>query len=181
MLVCPTPVYSDRVVYFRGYTVLERRIAGDLTCVWVRRPYSQVHKVAGAAAETGLPLDSVHAEAMSAADSVGTLGVALTTCTLPGQPVSDRLSGSKIEIGLGIHGESGSEHAPRGLCRPSIASCYREAFTCGVHVPVHMPASLSHCELVRSFQYLYRATCAKCPPIVETHSGVPLSLFSRRT
>eukprot|EP00037_Helgoeca_nana_P030497 m.377545 g.377545 ORF g.377545 m.377545 type:complete len:239 (-) comp28206_c0_seq4:1591-2307(-) len=73
-----------------------------------------VHKVAGAAAETGLPLDSVHAEAMSAADSVGTLGVALTTCTLPGQPVSDRLSGSKIEIGLGIHGESGIRlyHAP---------------------------------------------------------------------
>eukprot|EP00038_Savillea_parva_P012412 m.204500 g.204500 ORF g.204500 m.204500 type:complete len:607 (-) comp22552_c0_seq1:145-1965(-) len=66
-----------------------------------------VHKVAGAAAAVGLPLDSVHAEALSAAESVGTLGVALSTCTLPGQPVSNRLQGNKIEIGLGIHGEAG--------------------------------------------------------------------------
>ncbi|CAM9134801.1 unnamed protein product [Pylaiella littoralis] len=66
-----------------------------------------VAKVAGAAAEAGLSLEEVLAETKEASENVGTLGVALTTCTLPGQQPSARLSGDTIEIGLGIHGEAG--------------------------------------------------------------------------
>ncbi|CAL0332596.1 unnamed protein product [Lupinus luteus] len=67
-----------------------------------------VHKVAGAAAAAGLSLADVAAEAKSASEKVGTMGVALTVCTLPGQVTSDRLGPGKMELGLGIHGEPGA-------------------------------------------------------------------------
>ncbi|XP_071724803.1 putative 3,4-dihydroxy-2-butanone kinase [Rutidosis leptorrhynchoides] len=67
-----------------------------------------VHKVAGAAAASGLPLAEVAAEAKRASEMVGTMGVALSVCTLPGQVTSDRLGPGKMELGLGIHGEPGA-------------------------------------------------------------------------
>ncbi|KAJ9141591.1 hypothetical protein P3X46_032108 [Hevea brasiliensis] len=67
-----------------------------------------VHKVAGAAAASGLSLDEVAAEAKCASEMVGTMGVALSVCTLPGQVTSDRLGPGKMELGLGIHGEPGA-------------------------------------------------------------------------
>lgn len=67
-----------------------------------------VNKVAGAAAEAGLCLADVAAEARRAAEMVGTMGVALSVCTLPGQVTSDRLGPGKMELGLGIHGEPGA-------------------------------------------------------------------------
>ncbi|KAJ4755687.1 Dihydroxyacetone kinase [Rhynchospora pubera] len=66
-----------------------------------------VHKVAGAAADAGLTLTEVAGEAKQAAELVGTMGVALSVCTLPGLVTSDRLDADKMEIGLGIHGEPG--------------------------------------------------------------------------
>ncbi|XP_029127275.1 putative 3,4-dihydroxy-2-butanone kinase isoform X2 [Cajanus cajan] len=67
-----------------------------------------VHKVAGAAAAAGLSLIDVAAEAKRASEMVGTMGVALSICTLPGQVTSDRLGPEKMELGLGIHGEPGA-------------------------------------------------------------------------
>ncbi|KAL2457298.1 Dihydroxyacetone kinase [Forsythia ovata] len=67
-----------------------------------------VHKVAGAAASCGLSLGEVAAEAQRASEMVGTMGVALSVCTLPGQVTSDRLGPGKMELGLGIHGEPGA-------------------------------------------------------------------------
>nr|POE80253.1 putative 3,4-dihydroxy-2-butanone kinase [Quercus suber] len=61
-----------------------------------------VHKVAGAAAAAGLSLADVAAEAKCASEMVGTMGVALSVCTLPGQVTSDRLGPGKMELGLGI-------------------------------------------------------------------------------
>jgi dihydroxyacetone kinase len=46
--------------------------------------------VAGAAAAEGRPLQEVAALAQQAADCMGTLGVALSVCTLPGKAPSDR-------------------------------------------------------------------------------------------
>nr|AAM47307.1 3,4-dihydroxy-2-butanone kinase [Oryza sativa Japonica Group] len=66
-----------------------------------------VHKVAGAAADAGLSLAEVAAEAKHASEVVGTMGVALSVCTLPGQVTSDRLGPKQMELGLGIHGEPG--------------------------------------------------------------------------
>ncbi|XP_023000877.1 putative 3,4-dihydroxy-2-butanone kinase isoform X1 [Cucurbita maxima] len=67
-----------------------------------------VHKVAGAAAAAGLSLLDVATEAKHVADMIGTMGVALSVCTLPGQVTSDRLGPGKMELGLGIHGEPGA-------------------------------------------------------------------------
>lgn len=59
-------------------------------------------QVAGAAADAGLPLEEVAEQARHASKLVGTVGVALSVCTLPGQETSDRLSPEQIELGLGI-------------------------------------------------------------------------------
>ncbi|WP_169980918.1 dihydroxyacetone kinase family protein [Tautonia rosea] len=67
-----------------------------------------VHKVAGAASEAGASLAEVAAEARNAAESVRTMGVALSPGIIPvsGKPGFD-LGPQEIEIGLGIHGEPG--------------------------------------------------------------------------
>ena len=72
-----------------------------------------VHKVAGAAAAAGLPLEAVLAEAEAAAADLVSMGVALGACSLPGasQP-GFTLGEAEIELGLGIHGEQGVRRAP---------------------------------------------------------------------
>src|SRR5690625_307110 len=76
-----------------------------------------VHKVAGAAAATGLSLADVAGEARRAAADLATMGVALTACTTPsaGEAGID-LDADEIEWGLGIHGEPGVE---RGSVLPA--------------------------------------------------------------
>lgn len=67
-----------------------------------------VYKIAGAAAETMLSLNEVHRLASKAAENTRTMGVALTACIVPeiGKP-SFQISEGEMEIGMGIHGESG--------------------------------------------------------------------------
>ena len=69
-----------------------------------------IHKIAGAAAASGLGLAEVAALARAAAADLGTMGVALGACTVPavGRPGFD-LGPTEIELGLGIHGEQGVE------------------------------------------------------------------------
>jgi len=43
---------------------------------------------------------------------MGTMGLALSICTLPGKPPSDRLKPGEMEWGLGIHGEPGATKGP---------------------------------------------------------------------
>jgi dihydroxyacetone kinase len=72
-----------------------------------------VHKVAGAAAEAGMSLAEVAAQAREVAAAVRTMGVALSACTVPaaGQPTFS-LGEDEIELGLGIHGEPGVRRGP---------------------------------------------------------------------
>ncbi len=67
-----------------------------------------VYKCAGAAAAEGLPLSEVKRVAEKACANVRTMGVALTSCTVPrvGRP-SFELAQDEMEIGMGIHGEPG--------------------------------------------------------------------------
>lgn len=69
-----------------------------------------VHKIAGAAAADGATLAQVAQAARDAAAALGTMGVALTPCTVPaaGKP-GFTLGEGEIEWGLGIHGEAGVE------------------------------------------------------------------------
>jgi dihydroxyacetone kinase-like protein len=67
-----------------------------------------LYKVAGAAAEEGLPLDEVKRIAVKARDNVRTMGVALSACVIPeiGKPTFE-INDGEMEVGMGIHGEPG--------------------------------------------------------------------------
>lgn len=69
-----------------------------------------VHKIAGASAAKGHTLKQVADIARKTAANLGTMGVALDGCTLPGADKAGfRLADDEIELGLGIHGEKGVE------------------------------------------------------------------------
>ncbi|KOG41928.1 dihydroxyacetone kinase subunit DhaK [Streptomyces decoyicus] len=69
-----------------------------------------VEKIAGAAAEEGMPLERVEALARQVVESSRSFGVALSACTTPakGSPTFD-LPAGELELGVGIHGEPGRE------------------------------------------------------------------------
>ena len=68
-----------------------------------------VHKIAGAAAESGLELEDVKRVAEKVIANVRSMGMAVNACTVPaaGKPSFD-LADDEIEIGIGIHGEPGT-------------------------------------------------------------------------
>lgn len=68
-----------------------------------------VNKAAGAAADRGEDLAVVTKIAKGVSERIGTVGVALSCCTLPGSQTSKRLGENDIEVGMGIHGEPGIE------------------------------------------------------------------------
>jgi dihydroxyacetone kinase-like protein len=72
-----------------------------------------VEKIAGAAAEQGWELAEVAALARRVASSGRSMGVALTSSTVPasGRPTFD-LPEAEMEVGVGIHGEPGRRRVP---------------------------------------------------------------------
>ena len=68
-----------------------------------------VHKIAGALAEAGAPLDKVRDAASKVIGATASIGMSLDTCTVPGSKKEDRIAKGKAELGLGIHGEAGVE------------------------------------------------------------------------
>ncbi len=72
-----------------------------------------LEKIVGAAAESGRDLDSVHALAERINANGRSMGMALTSCTVPsvGKPTFD-LPEDQMEIGVGIHGEPGRHREP---------------------------------------------------------------------
>lgn len=97
---------SDDVASNPPERLRERRgVCGDLV----------VFKIAGAAAERGLPLDKVEELAWRANDRTRSLGIAFDGCTLPGadEPLFHVPEG-QMAIGLGVHGEPGVEEVPMG-------------------------------------------------------------------
>ncbi|MDT5000738.1 MAG: phosphoenolpyruvate---glycerone phosphotransferase subunit DhaK [Mycobacterium sp.] len=72
-----------------------------------------VEKIAGAAADQGRSLADVAEVARRANATSRSMGVALTSCTVPavGHPTFE-LSDTEIEVGVGIHGEPGRQRLP---------------------------------------------------------------------
>ncbi len=68
-----------------------------------------VHKIAGHLAEKGAPLAQVAEAARKVAKSTVSFGISLSSCTIPGVGLEDRVPEGKAELGLGIHGEPGIE------------------------------------------------------------------------
>ncbi|KIY64086.1 dihydroxyacetone kinase [Cylindrobasidium torrendii FP15055 ss-10] len=68
------------------------------------------YKVAGAAAAKGASLDEVYNVAEWVAGRIGTIGVGLEHCHVPGTATSEAHLGlDEVEVGLGIHNESGNK------------------------------------------------------------------------
>ncbi|KAH9933297.1 Dak kinase, partial [Fomitopsis serialis] len=92
------PEKSDKVKT-QGKIVGRRGLAG--TCL--------VYKVAGALAKRGGSLAAVHGAAAYVAAHVGTVGVGLEHCHVPGTAAgASHLGAAEIEIGMGIHNEPGN-------------------------------------------------------------------------
>ena len=74
-----------------------------------------VEKICGAAAEAGQDLATVAAIGRKVNGWGRSMGMALTSCTVPaaGKPTFD-LGETEIEIGIGIHGEPGRHREPLG-------------------------------------------------------------------
>lgn len=87
-------IYSSKNISDR------RGVAGDVF----------VFKVAASAAAKGYDLDKVKALTQKANSNTYSMGVALSSCTLPvtGEPIFEMHDGD-MEVGMGIHGEPGIE------------------------------------------------------------------------
>ncbi|MFY9916716.1 MAG: dihydroxyacetone kinase subunit DhaK [Nocardioidaceae bacterium] len=72
-----------------------------------------LEKIVGAAAEEGRSLSEVADLAKKINDSGRSMGMALTSCTVPaaGKPTFD-LADNEMEVGIGIHGEPGRKRLP---------------------------------------------------------------------
>lgn len=69
-----------------------------------------IHKIAGAKAEEGATLEEVKATAEKAINNTRSMGMAMTSCILPGVGKPGfKIEDDEIEIGMGIHGEPGIE------------------------------------------------------------------------
>ena len=91
-------VDDDIAVQDSLYTVGRRGVAGTVL----------VHKVAGAAAQSGCSLEEVKKAAETAIANVKSIGFAFSSCTVPakGTPTFE-IGENEMEYGVGIHGEPG--------------------------------------------------------------------------
>ncbi|MFK0687029.1 dihydroxyacetone kinase subunit DhaK [Mesorhizobium sp. IMUNJ 23033] len=89
---------DDVAVENSSYTTGRRGVAGTLV----------VEKIVGAAAEQGIGLEALKALGERVNGATRSMGVALTSCTVPaaGKPTFD-IGDGEMEFGVGIHGEPG--------------------------------------------------------------------------
>ena len=96
---------DDVAVEDSTFTTGRRGVAGTLI----------VEKIVGAAAEKGLDLAGCQALGERVNKRTGSMGVALTSCTVPaaGKPTFE-LGEGEMEMGVGIHGEPGRQRVSLG-------------------------------------------------------------------
>jgi dihydroxyacetone kinase len=98
-----------------------------------------VHKIAGAAAESGAALAEVAELARHIANSVRTLGVSMSGADIPGRPPARGFTTGTGELGLGIHGEPGVETIEIGAVKDVVR---RMAATLEEEMPGDAPVAL---------------------------------------
>lgn len=97
-----------------GFRVEMAIVADDIALPGINQPRGVagtlfVHKIAGHLSETGQDLAAVATAARAAAKDIVSLGMSLSSCSIPGQPHEERFGENDGELGLGIHGEPGVE------------------------------------------------------------------------
>jgi phosphoenolpyruvate---glycerone phosphotransferase subunit DhaK len=106
---CATIVTDDDVAVEKStWSIGRRGVAGTLI----------VEKIVGAAAEKGMALAELQALGRAVNERTRSMGVALTSCTLPatGKP-NFALGETEMEMGVGIHGEPGRRRVKLGSAR----------------------------------------------------------------
>jgi phosphoenolpyruvate---glycerone phosphotransferase subunit DhaK len=105
---------DDCAVINSTYTTGRRGVAGTVI----------VEKCVGSLAETGADLASCKALGDKINQRTASIGVALTSCTVPaaGRPTFD-ISEAELEMGVGIHGEPGRKRAPMKNADAIVAEC----------------------------------------------------------
>jgi dihydroxyacetone kinase-like protein len=98
-----TVLVDDDVSLPKTHSIGRRGVAGTLI----------VEKMVGAAAEAGADLAACKALGDRVNQATASIGVALTSCTVPalGKPTFE-LGETEMEMGVGIHGERGRETVP---------------------------------------------------------------------
>ncbi|XP_011445175.3 triokinase/FMN cyclase [Magallana gigas] len=66
-----------------------------------------LNKICGALAEEGKSLEEIVEFGKRVTENMGTLGVSLTPCSVPGSGPTFSLGEDEMELGLGLHGEAG--------------------------------------------------------------------------
>ncbi|WFP76480.1 dihydroxyacetone kinase subunit DhaK [Mesorhizobium sp. WSM4906] len=97
-----------------GFAVEMAIVADDIALPDIAQPRGVagtlfVHKIAGHLSESGHDLATITAAARAAAKDIVSLGISLSSCSIPGQAHEDRFGADDGELGLGIHGEPGVE------------------------------------------------------------------------
>ncbi|MER8742568.1 dihydroxyacetone kinase subunit DhaK [Mesorhizobium sp. M1004] len=97
-----------------GFRVEMAIVADDIALPGINQPRGVagtlfVHKIAGHLSETGQDLAAVATAARAAPKDIVSLGMSLSSCSIPGQPHEERFGENDGELGLGIHGEPGVE------------------------------------------------------------------------
>ncbi|MDG4882508.1 dihydroxyacetone kinase subunit DhaK [Mesorhizobium sp. WSM4884] len=97
-----------------GFAVEMAIVADDIALPDIAQPRGVagtlfVHKIAGHLSESGHDLATIAAAARAAAKDIVSLGISLSSCSIPGQAHEDRFGADDGELGLGIHGEPGAE------------------------------------------------------------------------
>uniref|UniRef100_A0A8C5B3G8 Triokinase/FMN cyclase n=1 Tax=Gadus morhua TaxID=8049 RepID=A0A8C5B3G8_GADMO len=96
-----------------------------------------VHKLAGALAEEGYPLDKIVAKVTEVLKGIGTLGVSLSPCSVPGCLPSFQLPPGDMELGLGIHGEPGIQRS-KVACADQVVNTMIDHMTNPSKSPVYL-------------------------------------------
>ncbi|KAH9509117.1 hypothetical protein Btru_049098 [Bulinus truncatus] len=66
-----------------------------------------IHKIAGAMSEQGKSLETIASSLNLIKEKMGTIGLSLSPCSVPGSGPSFSLRPDEMELGLGVHGEAG--------------------------------------------------------------------------
>lgn len=80
-----------------------------------------VHKIAGALAEEGKSLQEIASACKEAIKQMGTIGLGLSACSIPGSHPLFTLAADEMELGLGIHGEAGVKRMKIASANEAVA------------------------------------------------------------
>ncbi|ESX10330.1 dihydroxyacetone kinase [Mesorhizobium sp. LSHC422A00] len=131
-----------------GFRVEMAIVADDIALPDINQPRGVagtlfVHKISGHLSETGSGLTAIATAARAAAKDIISLGMSLSSCSIPGQPHEERFGQNDGELGLGIHGEPGVE-------RIAVQSADRLVAIMAERLAARLDPNASHALLINN-------------------------------